>query len=229
MEKILEILYKIIKSHRPNYTENEVKGMAELVLNNCRDTITDTNKLKELSKKLIETPNLKVTAAVLTIEIKKYFGSQNSSTENSGNYSEFKPYLKALTGVILDTDFDIKRFSSYLANTQIVEYKTGDDRSVTRYLKRSEYDQVSSIRVANGNRPLLSYKNVKFEIGWEDQAIEDNIIDRITSGKVLKNVNDDNNIKYQSRQDARNFDRNGYTPDFKTDDDLVDYYMQKIG
>lgn len=213
-EKIIEILERIISAHRPNWGEKLVSGTALKTYNGIKDISIDLRKLTELSKVLIETPKLKISASDLIIAIKKYFGTPAGVGE-PGTYNEFKPYLRSFCQINIDDDYAMERFSSYLANDPIIEYRTGDDRIIKRHLKRSEYDTVSNTRLANGKNGLLPYSMVKFQQGWEETETNPGAaIELFLSGKMVRNVTEDKQIQYQSKSDARYFDRNGYEPNF---------------
>lgn len=105
----------------------------------------------------------------LNKQVKDTFGgTQYNATEAN----EFEHYLYELVNVCFNLfpnepitsdnyQSNLKAFSRYLANTNLIECRTADGRAFRRHLTKNEYERVSYDRVQRATGALLPYNEVK--------------------------------------------------------------------
>ena len=130
-----------------------------------------------------------------------------------GENGDFEPYKRAfiyasfrLSGEEPENferiDREIERFSSYLANNRVIEFKAPDGRMLKRYLILTEYEEISNLRTAAGTGRLRPFADVKYgeEIIEPDSDKIRGILE--TAGEVIR-INE---------KDL--YDENEYNPEF---------------
>ena len=99
---------------------------------------------------------------------------QSGDLPEKADRSDFEPYKRAfvyasfrLSGEEPENqeriNGELDRFSSFLANSRLIDFNTRDGHIFKRHLTRSEYEEISGLRLSAGTGKLRPYAEVKYQ------------------------------------------------------------------
>jgi hypothetical protein len=169
-EDVLKKIKELIRSKMPSVSRDKLESFTGMCINGIREYLKDFTKFNALIKKLTEDTSFHFRVDAFITEVKR---NQRGDNPVKGEKGDLEPYKKGFVYVTFRLsgeepenqeriNGELDRYSHFLANSRLIDCKALNGHIFKRYLTRSEYEEISGLRLSAGTGKLRPYAEVKY-------------------------------------------------------------------
>ncbi len=196
-DDVLKKIKELIRTKKPLIGKDKFEIMVNTCVNGIREHLKDYKKFNALVESLIGDSSYHFRVDTFITAVRS---DQGGDQPVKADRSDFEPYKRAfvytsfrLSGEEPENQERIKweldRYSSFLANNRLIDCKTPDSHIFKRHLTRSEYEEISSLRMSAGTGKLRPFTEVKYH----DEEFE---LDSERTSEAVKPITESMNARF---------------------------------